>query len=320
MIGLRGWIYAVALALLAASGQCQAQSAYPISPTSYLPPGATIQDREKHLVTADLDADGRQEVVIFYSLGEDTERKNNILVLELSEEGYRRSWSQEDEYGSLWFADPTGVRRIRRGERLQIVAYRQIGSSCQGMLSVFEMGDRVVRRITPDWGGYCQNHLRLEDLDGDGNQEIIFKKYNRGVNPDIYRWNGQEYVQANQDFPAYYDGELRKVTKACKSDGVYPASARVSWCKQAVEIYLLQERHPEALAIARQLLAMIDDERTGYWIKGEDMSGTSLSRLDKRRAKADAYDLLANTFRAIGNQKEAAENERTAAELRNQAQ
>ena len=320
MIGLRGWFYAVALALLAASGQGRAQSADPISPTSYLPPGATIQDREKHLVTADLDADGRQEVVIFYSLGEDTERKNNILVLELSEEGYRRSWSQEDEYGSLWFADPTGVRRIRRGERLQIVAYRQIGVSCQGMLSVFEMGDRVVRRITPDWGGYCQNHLRLEDLDGDGNQEIIFKKYNRGVNPDIYRWNGQEYVQANQDFPAYYDGELRRMTKACKSDGVYAASARVSWCKQAVEVYLLQERHPEALAIARQLLAMIDDERTGYWIKGKDMSGTSLSQLDKRLARADAYDLLANTFRAIGNQKEAAENERTAAELRNQAQ
>ena len=110
------------------------------------------------------------------------------------------------------------------------------------------------------------------------------------------------------------------MTKACKSDGVYPASARVRWCKQVVEFYLLQERHSEALAIARQLLAMIDDERTGYRTKRKDMSGRYSSQLDKRHAKADAYDLLANIFRANGNEKEAAEHERTAAKLRNQEQ
>jgi hypothetical protein len=264
-------------------------------PFKHLPAGAKISDRNKHVVFADVDGDGKEEVVIFYTLLNGDERKANILVLESTGKDYFRFW--ENVYdGAGDFEDPTGVYDLNKSGRPQIVAYRTIGASCPGVLDIYQYQNSTIERISGHRTDTCQSNLEIRDLNGDGIPEIIFRIRNYGINPDIYRWNGKRYVHSNNLFPEYYNSELEKLVKAVYSREYLPASARLMWANQIVQIYIIQKRYNEAIQLSKEMPGIIDD--------------ASLTQPDLIEAEAQSrvYRLRADTYKAAGDLRRARSN------------
>jgi tetratricopeptide (TPR) repeat protein len=298
-------------------------------PLKYLPAGAKISNRDKDVVFADLDGDGLQEVIIFYTLGvavNDT--KANILVLKPHSTGYVRLWENAHE-GSWGFSDPSGVYDLNKSGRPQIIAYRKIGASCPGVLDIYEYRNGAIKRITGDWADNGQYQgAEVRDLNGNGIQEIIILfPPNHFVNPNIYRWDGKRYVRSNSEFPGYYNSKLEELLQAIYTPEAAPVPARVVWSKQAVEIYILQRRYSEAIQFCEKVLRMIDDPALtvpNAVIKGVE-TPEQLNRImasfevQKTEGKAVVHRLLGDSYKAAGNLQQTREQYMKADQLDSEA-
>ena len=278
---------------------CSVQAdALQFDPTRYLPPGGKIRDEQKDVVFADLCADGKKDIVVFYSIGgSSSDHKAAIMVLRQDGTNYERFWegSYEDSWG---FAAPSGVYDLNGTGKPQIVAYRTIGASCPGILDIYECVDGGIKRITGHWAdnGQCQS-VKIEDLNGDGIPEIIVRTRNYGVNEDIYCWRGGRYVKSDGHFPEYYNAELREMVEAESPDKQIPASWRLGLGEQIVGIYLIQRRFDPALKFAKELLRVIrDPNRTS-------------SDLPEGQATASVNRLIAKIYRSSGDLRRAREYE-----------
>lgn len=319
----------VRLGSIVQAGCVVVQTETPFDPFKYLPVGARLQRPEKDVVSADLDGDGRKEIVLFYVRGDTPdEYQANILVLKQTGNGYGKFW--EDIYkGSEGFGELTGIYDLRRSGRPQIVVYRTIGASCYGVLDIYEYRRGKLEAIAGDWGSreVCREVV-IEDLDGDGVPEIIIRgRKNHGENHDIYRWNGRRYTRSNNEFPWYYDGELETLLHALRSPVLLPVSAREMWIVQAVEIYMLQQRFSEAIQLCQEILQMIDDPQLtapNVRLKGGE-TPEMLARIsqyfevEKLEGKATIHRLLGDVHKAAGDIEQAEEYYRKADELRAKA-
>jgi hypothetical protein len=288
------------------------EAGHGFDPLKYLPPGATIKDRSKDVVFADLGGDGQRDVVIFYTIGTDpNDHKANIMVLKPSGGDYAQLW-ESTFTGSWGFGDPTGVYDLNKSSTPQIVAYRTIGASCPGSLEIYDYRSGRIRRLTGRWGykGHCEA-VEIKDLDGDGVSEIIIAR-DHGTNDDIYRWNGKTYVHSNSQFPEYFNSELEKLVQAVYSRDAFPTSARETWASQIVKIYIIQRRYSEATHLCRGALRMIDDPgltKPNTIVKGNEAPEV-LNRIkayfevEKIRGKGTIYRLLGDIYKAAGNIKQ----------------
>lgn len=274
-----------------------AQAGMDFRPFRHLPSGAKIKDRHRDVVFADLDGDGQQEVVIFYTIGSDpNDRKANILVLKPNGVDYVQLWESTFD-GSWGFTDPSGVYDLNKSGRPQIIAYRQIGASCPGFLEIYEYRDGRIERLTGKWGykGHCEA-IEIRDLDSDRVSEIIVVG-SHGASDDIYRWNGRHYVRSNGRFPQHYNAAIDKVLKDVYSRDASPASARVNLAIEAVRLYTIQKRYEEAIRLCRDVLRMMAD--------------TSMSQPDSvypgTKGLATIHKLLGDTYKAAGNFRKAQE-------------
>jgi len=275
-----------------------------------LPEGATIDDQSKDVIFADINGDGQKEEIIFYSVNKSlNDRKAGVLILKSNGADYVRFWERiyDDSSG---FAYPTGVYDLNKSGKPQIVAYRTIGASCPGILDVFEYRKGTIQQITGPWAqnGQCQS-VEVKDLNGGGRTELIVKTRNNGTRTDVYLWDGRQYVERNSLFTRYYNDELSQLLQDIHSGKALPISARITWCKQAVRVYLLQRRYAEAFQLSQAVLVMIDDpnltrsntipveggppnqqERISAWFE-----------IEKSDAKVVIHRLLADTFQASGD-------------------
>ena len=284
----------------------------------YLPPGASLRDPKRDVIFADLDRDGKEEVVIFYALVTSASAQAKILVLKFSDGAYHTLWENGYE-PSAGFADPSGVYYLSKDQKPQIIAYRVVGASCPGVLDVYQCSNGTIERITGDWAGRCQSDLELKDLDGDGVPEIVFREQKYGSNPNVYRWNGREYIRSNRQFPQYYSAELQRVVGLVHSPNAFPAPTRVSWCRQAVEIYLIQKSYSEGIRLCKATLQIIDDPNltTPNSTAKDPESVEQRNRIqislemDRAKGKADVYHLLGDIFRAAGDLQQSQEQYKT---------
>jgi tetratricopeptide (TPR) repeat protein len=278
---------------------------------------------------ADLDADGFAEVTIFYTLGEGAEHRPSIAVLSKTAAGYRVMWEHPytDGYSST-FAEPTGVYDVNGSGRPQIVAYHTVGASCPGILEIYEYANGSAKAITGDWAGSCQSELEIRDLDGDGIKEIIFRTLKYGTNREIYHWNRNQYVRSNEHFAQHYDDDLNQLVSDVYSDKPYPASARVTWCEQAVQIYTLQKRFSEAIEMCRAVLRMLDQpsltvpSSVSTVVDSKQQQSRLVASLeaDKAKGKGNVYRLLGQLYRATGDLKRSDRCYRAAHQFEAQAQ
>ncbi len=295
-------------------------------PYRYLPDGAKIDNPEKDVVFADLNGDGKQEEIIFYSFPHDPHA--GILVLKPNRVDYVKLW--EVAYDDSWgFYDLSGVYDLNKSGRPQIIAYRRIGASCPGVLEVYEFRSGKIARITGAWAEHDKlcGSIEFKDLDGDGRPEIIHKQ-SHGINPDVYRWNGKQYFKSNREFSEYYNDELSELIRYVYSPKGFPTNARVTWCQQAVEIYLLQNRHAEAVALCSNVLRIIDDPQltkpnaimTKDYTPEQLKSITAWFEIDKTEGKATIYHLLGDTYKASANTLQAQADYQEEQKLRSQAE
>jgi hypothetical protein len=273
-------------------------------PIKYLPPGASVSNPEKTVLFADIDADGKQEVIIFYTMLNEGRPQARILVLKPTAAGYQRVWENID-LGS-GFADPSGVYDLNKSGRPQIVAYRIVGASCPGVLDIFQATSGAIEKITGDWIDTCQSDLEIKDLDGDGIDEIIFRPLKYGVNRRIYSWNGKEYARTDEQHAYYFNDELQQLVGWIYEHRPLPTPARTTLCEQAVQIYLLQRRCTEAIQLCKAVLPMIDNPeltqpRSVPRSSEERNQVVAHFEVDRMRDKAKIYRLLADAFKASGD-------------------
>jgi tetratricopeptide (TPR) repeat protein len=289
------------------------QTSRGFDPYAYLPAGAVVKNPDKDVIFADIDGDSKREAVIFYHTSDKGNPYANVLVLKPTDGDYVRLW--ENIYEGGWgFAAPSGVYDLNKSGKPQIVAYRTVGASCPGVLDIYQYRNGAVERITGAWAdnGQCQS-VEVKDLNRDGVREIIVRTKNYGVNPDIYRWDGEKYVNSNDKFPGYYNAELEKLVRAIRSLEALPASARVRWAEQAARIYLLQRRYTEALRLGEEVLEIIDNPSLtvpNATPKGQmtpeqrDRTAASLE-VEQIQGKATIYHLLGDAYKAAGDLQQA---------------
>ncbi|HIK09244.1 MAG TPA: hypothetical protein IGS52_03080 [Oscillatoriaceae cyanobacterium M33_DOE_052] len=298
----------MSLALHVRSGIAQAD--FKFDPFKYLPVGAKIKNREKDVTFADLDGDGQQEAIVFYTFPNNpNDQRANILVLKPNGRDYAQMWEDVSDF-SWGFADPTGVYDLNKSGRPQIVAYRIIGASCPGILDIYQYRNGKIERITGAWAdnGQCQSVV-IKDLNGDGVSEIIVRIRNYGINPDIYRWNGKRYVRSNSLFPHYYNEELKRLLQSVRSRESMPISARVMWSKQIVDIYIIQKRYSEAIQFCEDVLRIIDDPNSATpnsIIRGEmtpeqQSPSVAVLEIEKANGKAEVHHLMGDVYKAAGD-------------------
>jgi len=292
----------------------------------YLPPGATISNPEKDVISTDL-GDGHQTTIIFYALP-GTENQANILMLKPASSGYVRLWENVYE-GSDGFADPSGVYDLNGNGHKQIVAFRTIGAACPGALDIYDYRNGEVTQITGPWAndGECQSRVEIKDLNGQGTAQIVVTSRIYGTNPDIYRWNGTKYVLSNRTFSQYYNDGLREILNAALSKDSIPASARVMWTRQATEVYLRQRHYFEAVQLCQTVLHMIDDPdlTEPNTVIGPNDSTEQRNRvlayfeIEKIEAKAAIHRLLGDSYKASRNVHESRDEYLKATELEAEA-
>jgi len=295
---LGGLLVPVLLAFENPASKNDVTQATRFDPLKYLPSGAKIQNRNKDVVFADLDGDGKEEVIVFYTVGDDpNDHTASIMVLNQIGTDYVRLW--EDSYDGSWgFADPTGVYDLNKSGKPQIVAYRTVGASCPGSLEIYDYTGGRIRRLTGEWGtnGHCEV-VQIKDLDGDGVPEIIISR-GHGQIDEVYVWTGKKYLRENGHFPQYYNETLEKLLGAAHSRELFPLSARIGWSVPVVQIYIIQRRYNDALRFCREMLGTIDDAS----LSQPDSVFTGL------KAKAVIYRLLGDTYKAAGKLQKAEEH------------
>ncbi len=280
----------------------------------YLPDGAVIGNENRDIVFADLDGNGQQEQIIFYSLY--PQPKDGIMVLKRKGKEYAKLWETSYDDSSSFY-DLSGVSDLNKNGRPQIVSYRSIGSSCPGVLEIYESRNGKIERITGAWveqDKLCGS-IEIKDLDGDGRSEIIHGQ-GHGMNPDVYRWNGKQYVKSNREFSQYYDDGLAQLIRDVYSGKELPTYVRVRSCKQAVEIYLLQHRYAEAITLCNGVLRIIDDPKLTKpnSIIGENETTEQRNRImatyevEKTQGKATVHRLLGDSYKAASNSPQAQEH------------
>src|SRR5262249_39211070 len=201
---------------------------------------------------------------------------------------------------------------------------RRIGTSCPGILEIYQLQNGAIRRVTGAWAdnGQCQL-VEIKDLNGDGVQEIVVRLRNYGVNADIYRWNGRQYVRSNSEFAGYYNKELEELIGAIRSSQPLPTSARVRWSEQATEIYILQKRYSDAIGLSEEVLRIIDNPTltTPNSVIKEGAPPEQHEKLrvglevEKLQGKATIRHLLSKLYEAAGNLEQSQEQLKEARRL-----
>lgn len=111
---------------------------------------------------------------------------------------------------SSQFYHPTGVHRLFKEGPPVIVSFAVMGAAAGGVLNIFRWNDEASKfvDISGHWNEVEQVDLvRFEDLDGDGNQEVIIEHTtmasSQAYGPhSVYRWNGERYEREGSLSPS----------------------------------------------------------------------------------------------------------------------
>jgi len=234
--------------------------------------------------------------VTFYTVNRGKYRRAGVLLT--SQKTGESLWRHEEDGSG--FGEPTGVQNILGLSEPQILEYRLIGASCEGVLAIYRLRGADVQTLSAPWDGVCQNNLLLEDVDGDGIPEITFQPTLHGVARVIFKWDGSQFVPADQSFPQYFSAALQDAIRYALSPTPVPVSARVAPGGEAVRMFMIQRRFNEGLLFCERLLIAVSDpslslpNSTGAYMPG-------MLEKERRESRAAVYRLKGDLYAATGD-------------------
>lgn len=263
------WPLMVFFTLIAALGA----SPQVFNPATYLPVGTKVAEpAQKYLRFSDLDGDGKPEVVIFFRCKRRGKPGTGVLVLEKKGVSYQRV-GQEVHRGVGWsFMDPTGIYELSDGKKRVVVVYTSVGASCGGIMDIIRFQNGAMRIRSFD----CAHKVEFKDLDHDGSSELIVNSLNYGANDRIFKWNGERFARADSDFPHYYDATVHGLLEDFQTTHLLYLGFQIE------EIFRIQKRYREALALLDSMLTLVDRSDQLQSQKNEEKVQIELD-------KADAY-------------------------------
>jgi hypothetical protein len=256
-------------------------------------------------VFADFDGDGRDDAVVFYNSRQNPPLVATVLVLKGTDDGFKPFWSWNFYY-AMGFAAPSGVTRF--GGRPVLVANVQIGAMAQEF-QAFRYENGGFRPAGPGVGMPLGD---FEDLDHDGRVELVARRPHADLS-DIYAWDGSQFTCANSEHPAFYRAQLGSILTELNSAKPLMAYLRAMKAREAMEIYLYEDRAQDAVAVAQAALTALDNgllTQSNYVVKPNEMVQQLDFRrkndeLEKSQAKADIYQALAVALQVAGKATEA---------------
>jgi len=174
------------------------QTPEPIDVTLLLPDCAHILDQ----VSVDIDGDRGMEVIVLAAFGGSPDRLGydwlQLFVIEPDRAAEYAIVFQSDHLAGDR-GEKLAVRDINGDGRLEVLSKESMGAGGE-TLYVLARLDGSFYFLRPHGGAFGgldrfgDNAVRLDDLDGDGVDEILAHYGPDACQFDIYRWNGQDYV------------------------------------------------------------------------------------------------------------------------------
>lgn len=257
-----------------------------VEPGRFLPEGATIVDPDQHVVVADLDLDGKEEVVVFYVRNVKTDPKTTTLVLQCDGEECEPLWTEgNDEVGHRFLAE-TGVYTLQEGRRPQIVTFSLVGASCGGVFRVFEARSDSIVNVSGDWVE-CQRAVTFDDLDENGNVEIILDTKRPGTLPTIFEWQRDGFALASEKYPDFFTPIVESLVAEFEQPRqVYPVSAWLAMFETCLDALVLQKNSEAAIGLSKRFLGLLDEANR---VQGSERE-QDRARSTVHRRLADLYD------------------------------
>lgn len=156
---------------------------------------------------ADLMGQGQIRKVVFYTLPNPMANCNDCRASwmdVIDQEGitqwrYVVTWPRSQGVATAEFYEPTGIHRLLAGAPPLIVSFAYVGASGGGLLNILRWTPQGVEDVSGPWNQVEQvDDVRFEDLDGDGNEEVIIlhttiNSSTRFGPRSVYGWNGKRY-------------------------------------------------------------------------------------------------------------------------------
>lgn len=154
------------------------------------------------LVFSDLDNDGIDEVVVFYSVP-DYDGNSTMVILKPKKGGYEKL-IEHTRIDAGYINPLSGVWDINNDGKLEIVVVRWVGASFGGFLDIFQWDGSKFIELNGVWNEKDDiATIEFEDLDDDDVVEITIR--HRFSYPDIYKWENEGYslVKEGSPYPTY---------------------------------------------------------------------------------------------------------------------
>jgi len=153
-------------------------------------------------VSADLDGDGQEEYIVLAGFGRSAERLDfewlQLFIIKLQRPpGHEVIFDSGPLLGQR--AEALQVRDINGDGQLEVLSVQYMGAAGQTMY-VLTQREGAFAFLQPH-GGYFdgqdsfgENGVRLQDIDGDGIEEILASHGPAASQTEVYRWDGTAYV------------------------------------------------------------------------------------------------------------------------------
>lgn len=154
--------------------------------------------------SADLDADGKEEVVVLAAVGASPARlaaeRLELFVFAPADEGHSLVWRSGELLGER--AEPLLVEDVNRDGRPEIVSVQAMGAAGETMYVFAWLGDRY--GVLAPHGGYFDGRPSFGETgarlgDDDGVPEIHATYGPAASETAVYRWDGKKYAIVEED-------------------------------------------------------------------------------------------------------------------------
>lgn len=268
---------------------------------AHLPAHARL---ERPVVRAGLSRTAEPEAVVFYSAPTGTQgaivtASSHVVVFQQLNNELKKLWTLDCNGAYAGFSPDTGVYDINKTGPPKIVVDCEGTTVCPNFFGIFEYKDGKIVPVPSEFRPLETCRVEVKDLDGDGIPEIINYPRAYGTLPQIFRWDGNKYAQADRHFPEYWlDYGNRNFGPLNPSQNL-PLYVVVDHCTLAAKVFslarsaerarpvcrqarrsvatgraILESSSPQYPALSKEALRKIDDAVTG--LKTEDTSGGGL--------------------------------------------